>query len=386
MADKHTPPPASPPAKVEAAGVDVAKGSSPEAAPTPAPVSPPAAAPDASTSPPPATEQVEPFVEEPANVEPDEVNSQGGSDAGSTYASDVSETTSLSSSIFDYTYENGRRYHAYRAGQYLLPNDEREQERLDMTHHVFLLALNGQNCKTKLDNPQAILDIGTGTGIWAIEMGDMYPSAIVTGTDLSPIQSTWVPPNVHFEIDDANSEWSFPKNHFDLIHARTVSGAIQSWPAFLSQCFSHCKPGGFIEMVEGRADFFCDDDTLNDTTATWRWLEEFRRLSRPLGFDITPKLPGLFKEAGFEDVELLQKVVPCGTWPKDPALKEIGRWFRVQFLEMAIEAYTLALFTRVGGWSNDAVQVLLALVRAELKSNKLHVYTYVSFTTGRRPL
>ena len=27
--------------------------------------------------------------------------------------------------------------------------------------------------------PQRILDIGTGTGIWAIEIGDMYPSAEV---------------------------------------------------------------------------------------------------------------------------------------------------------------------------------------------------------------
>lgn len=89
-----------------------------------------------------------------------------GSDTASNYASDVSDTSSVTSSMFDYEYENGRRYHAYRAGQYLLPNDETEQERLDMTHHVFLLTLKGELCATHLDNPQKILDIGTGTGIW----------------------------------------------------------------------------------------------------------------------------------------------------------------------------------------------------------------------------
>lgn len=68
--------------------------------------------------------------------------------------------------MFEYTYENGRRYHAYRAGQYLLPNDEAEQERLDMTHHVFLLSLDGALCVTELDDPQEILDLGTGTGVW----------------------------------------------------------------------------------------------------------------------------------------------------------------------------------------------------------------------------
>jgi hypothetical protein len=48
--------------------------------------------------------------------------------------------------------------------------------------------------------PQRILDLGTGSGIWCIEMGDLYPSAEVTGVDLSANMPSWVPPNVHFEV------------------------------------------------------------------------------------------------------------------------------------------------------------------------------------------
>jgi methylase of polypeptide subunit release factors len=33
-----------------------------------------------------------------------------------------------------------------------------------------------------------VLDIGTGTGIWAIDFADEHPEAEVIGTDLSPIQ------------------------------------------------------------------------------------------------------------------------------------------------------------------------------------------------------
>jgi hypothetical protein len=42
------------------------------------------------------------------------------SDRDSAYGdSDVqSETSSLKSAVFDYVYENGRRYHSYRAGAY----------------------------------------------------------------------------------------------------------------------------------------------------------------------------------------------------------------------------------------------------------------------------
>jgi len=33
-----------------------------------------------------------------------------------------------------------------------------------------------------------VLDLATGTGRWAVEFADQYPSAVVVGTDLSPIQ------------------------------------------------------------------------------------------------------------------------------------------------------------------------------------------------------
>ncbi|KAI9728041.1 MAG: hypothetical protein M1834_007855 [Cirrosporium novae-zelandiae] len=35
---------------------------------------------------------------------------------------------------------------------------------------------------------QNVLDVATGTGIWAIEIADKYPSAKVIGIDLSPMQ------------------------------------------------------------------------------------------------------------------------------------------------------------------------------------------------------
>ena len=36
----------------------------------------------------------------------------------------ASFTTSLASGVTDYKQENGRRYHAFREGQYYFPNDE----------------------------------------------------------------------------------------------------------------------------------------------------------------------------------------------------------------------------------------------------------------------
>lgn len=77
-----------------------------------------------------------------------------------------SASTSISSSVVNYTYENGRRYHAYREGEYLLPNDEREQERMDLHHHIFRMALGGALHRAPIPSDvQRVLDLGTGATI-----------------------------------------------------------------------------------------------------------------------------------------------------------------------------------------------------------------------------
>jgi len=85
-----------------------------------------------------------------------------------------SSTTSVSSSIFCFKYANGRRYHAdrFRRADYFMPNDDPEQERLDLYHHIFLTLLGGKLSTAPLDNPQRALDVGTGTGIWAIDFAE----------------------------------------------------------------------------------------------------------------------------------------------------------------------------------------------------------------------
>lgn len=66
-----------------------------------------------------------------------------------------------------------------------------------------------------------VLDIGTGTGAWAIEFAEMHPDVRVFGTDISIIQPLYVPPNCQFVREDSEEEWvfTFP---FDYIHLRMM--------------------------------------------------------------------------------------------------------------------------------------------------------------------
>ena len=72
-----------------------------------------------------------------------------------------------------------------------MPNDESELDRLDLMHQMMRITLGNKLYLSPIEKPAKILDIGTGTGIWAIEMGDEFQSAEITGTDLSPTQPSW---------------------------------------------------------------------------------------------------------------------------------------------------------------------------------------------------
>jgi hypothetical protein len=111
---------------------------------------------------------------EPAAIEADDEaaassSSSSSDDAG--YESDLASRTSTSvcSSVRDYEFENNRRYHRFQEGRYQFPNDDLEQEREDMKHAMVVHLCDGKLHYAPLDSPQRILDVGTGTGIWAID-------------------------------------------------------------------------------------------------------------------------------------------------------------------------------------------------------------------------
>lgn len=70
-----------------------------------------------------------------------------------------------------------------------------------------------------------------------MKVADQYPSAVILGVDLSPIQPLWVPPNVRFIVDDVESPWAYPKNHFDLIHARHSAQSFKNFPKLLARAY-----------------------------------------------------------------------------------------------------------------------------------------------------
>lgn len=70
--------------------------------------------------------------------------------------------------------ENGRYYHGYRRGMYQYPCDEPEKDRMDIYHKLFAVARRDMlhHAPVPQHGESRILDLGTGTGIWAIDMAE----------------------------------------------------------------------------------------------------------------------------------------------------------------------------------------------------------------------
>jgi len=63
-----------------------------------------------------------------------------------------------------------RRYHTYRIGRYPLPNDDDEFKREYLRHVMLKHLLNNELYLAPIgNNPQKIIDLGTGFGDWAMD-------------------------------------------------------------------------------------------------------------------------------------------------------------------------------------------------------------------------
>lgn len=250
------------------------------------------------------------------------------------------------------------------------------------------------------DNPQNILDLGTGSGIWAMDVADTYPSASVIGVDLAPTQPSMIPPNVQFEvlppsslllhahqcrtrtnqphlrqkqIDDVEKDWLYPRNHFDFIHGRELIMAIRDWPRLARQAFNHLRPGGYLQLCGSYPAFQSDDGTLPADSAYIAMGQIFFDMSERVG--ASGREPRNWKryleEAGYEDVVERVYKVPTNPWPKDPRLKRVGAFELEHFKEGIANVFARG-YTEILGGDPTYFQVLLAKARLEVSNRAMH--------------
>ncbi|KDN62907.1 putative methyltransferase domain-containing protein [Colletotrichum sublineola] len=274
--------------------------------------------------------------------------------------------------------------------EYVSPNDEQELDRLDLQHNIFIRSFDGRLGTAPPNDPGAkvgrVLDVGTGTGIWAIDFGEEHPEADVLGIDLSPPPLSFVPPNVKFVVDDAEEPWIYSQP-FDYIHSRMMTGSIANWEKYVKTCFDNLTPGGYLELTEADVMPLSDDGTLTEDTSIMKalrlWSEGLAMLGSP--FEDISRLEGVMKDAGFEDVHVKRFKWPMNSWPKDPKYKELGMW-NYENIAPNWEGFLMATLTRTMEWTKEEVLVLAMEARKDSGNKNIHAYYQMWSIHGRKPL
>ncbi|KIO30533.1 hypothetical protein M407DRAFT_20421 [Tulasnella calospora MUT 4182] len=143
-----------------------------------------------------------------------------------------------------------------------LPADGDEHARLDRQHLLHLLYLDGLYPEKELvertlrpkDPPPGILDVGTGSGRWALEMATKFPHAEVVGLDLVPpvlVTEDEIPINCRFEVDDANLSLDHFEECFDLVHMRSADSGLNDLNGWFYEIARTMRPGGILIIANG---------------------------------------------------------------------------------------------------------------------------------------
>ncbi|CAK7238586.1 MAG: hypothetical protein STHCBS139747_000002 [Sporothrix thermara] len=324
---------------------------------------------------------------------------------------------SVTASVSEHVYENGRRYHKYKSGRYPIPNDDTEAVRENVRNALFFELLGGRLHLAPIgDSPQNIMDIATGFGDWAIDMGDRYPSARVVGLDLSPIQSVWIPPNVEFVVDDVEDNAWIHGSDYDLIHLRMAAVILKSPVRVAATAFTHLRPGGWIEFQEVLPRPACHDDTMPADYAVGRFYRLVaREMRRQQGWDLyaVEHLPEQLAELGFVNIHRKVCHVPIGYWPKEPHRMQHAFLFAEALTELmaAMQAKPLNADVHDIAWPDDDddkgdgdgdgdggatgktrklmtsqdIEALCAEVRAALCARNVHAFVPFHFVWAQKP-
>lgn len=212
-----------------------------------------------------------------------------------------------------------------------------------------------------------ILDVGTGTGAWAIDVAEAHPDVHVIGTDLSPIQPDYVPLNCEFVIDHAEQDWAWDKD-FSYIHARMLLMGLHDWPRFFRQSFAFLEPGGWLELAEPCLIPQCADPNVTPAVSAFmRWGEFCHQAMAQV--DVNAGAPLLFEEQlraqGFVNVKRVDVQWPIRAWAKGKKNKLLGKLV-YENSRNAVEAIALFLFIKQLGWTKAEVDKYIEEVLADM--------------------
>ncbi len=171
----------------------------------------------------------------------------------------------------------------------------------------------------------AFLDIHCGTGWWAHQIENAFPSCSVVGLEhdasLLALARQTTQANAAFVwLENGDQLFPLSSSSFDLLHLGFVSHHIQEndWGRLLGECFRLLRPGGAVSIEE--RDFSClsfhpaftayNDQVVQAMRRAGHLLQQYTAEGHLLG--PVELLSSWLQNAGFQQVQGEQVMVPFG--------------------------------------------------------------------------
>jgi len=196
---------------------------------------------------------------------------------------------------------------------YLLPKDAQEQSRLNFQHRVLYSAIGNHYLVPLRPDVATILDVGTGTGIWPVDMARLFPQAHLVGVDISAAALEYTSSAAYtFCLADVLKGLPFPEQQFDYVHQRLLVAAIPAanWAGVIRELLRVTRPGGWVELLE------IGVTVQQAGPETSRLLDWMSGKSQERGFDMRciSQLGAMLAQGGLEAIECHEIPVPLGDW------------------------------------------------------------------------
>ncbi|KAJ7611234.1 S-adenosyl-L-methionine-dependent methyltransferase [Roridomyces roridus] len=157
---------------------------------------------------------------------------------------------------------------------------------LDEMCLAFARFFGGKLSPAPLDQvrPARILDLGCGTGAWAIQAATQFPEAQVLAVDLVPLPDRHLPPNINFlQADLEAGLGGLPVGAFDIVYSRQVLVHLANASTLTPVIASLVAPGG--TLILGDIDF--SSMAATGGPATRRFVGHFTKVWAERGADLS---------------------------------------------------------------------------------------------------
>ncbi|KAF5863161.1 hypothetical protein ETB97_010506 [Aspergillus alliaceus] len=265
---------------------------------------------------------------------------------------------------------------------------QEEAERLELQHQVFSKVFDNRLIFPPIPRPRKVLDCGYGTASWAIEAAERHPECEVIGLDIFPYMNPdEIPENLWLQVDDLNRPFTFPPNHFDLVHSRLLATGINRdrWPSYIRDIKRVLKPGGWVQLVEIYFNVQSDNGSITEQHALRRWSTQLMgSLEGVKDLRVGTRLRNLLTAAGLTEVDARMIPLPLSAWSTDPRMRDIGA-MNIENVKKLLPALGLYPFTQHLRMPPQQFAELIAQAQEEADTPSLKAYFPLYVCIGRKP-